>query len=379
MTRILVWDLPTRLFHWLLVASFAVAWLASGSDRWLSLHSFAGYVMLGLVGFRMLWGFVGGRYARFASFAYGPAAVAGYLRHLRNRTTPHYLGHNPAGSVAIYLMLLLAAAIGLTGVFTQGGEEQQLVAAGATSIATGTLIREAHEVLAWAMLAVVAGHLGGIALDALLTKENLPLAMLTGLKEAQAGTIGSARFAAVAGALALSVVAFAAWWFAYAWHEPLPLRTGHDARAGAAPPVAFTGRALPDDPAWREECGACHLAFHPNLLPARSWQRIMAEQDRHFGTDLALDPATAPPLLAFLVRNAADSSPTEAAFKINRSVPAGSTPLRITETPYWVTKHAGIGEAVWQGATVKGKADCAACHVDANAGTYEDSAMRLPR
>jgi hypothetical protein len=104
----------------------------------------------------------------------------------------------------------------------------------------------------------------------------------------------------------------------------------------------------------------------------------MAEQDRHFGTDLALDPAVAAPVLAFLVRNAADSSPTEAAFKINRSVPAGSTPLRITETPYWVTKHAGIDAAVWQRPTVKGKADCAACHVDANAGTYEDSAMRLP-
>jgi hypothetical protein len=241
------------------------------------------------------------------------------------------------------------------------------------------MMRRAHEVLAWSMLAVVAGHLGGIVLDALLTKENLPLAMLTGRKEAEAGSVASARYAAVAGALALAVALFAAWWFAYLWHAPLPMRRGHDARAGAAPPVAFTGRALPDDPAWREECGACHLAFHPNLLPARSWRRIMAGQDQHFGTDLALDPAVAAPVLAFLVRNAADSSPTEAAFKINRSVPAGSTPLRITETPYWVSKHASIGEAVWQGAAVKGKADCAACHVDANAGTYEDSAMRLPR
>jgi hypothetical protein len=83
-------------------------------------------------------------------------------------------------------------------------------------------------------------------------------------------------------------------------------------------------------------------------------------------------------VLAFLAGNAAEHSSTEAAFKINRSVPAASTPLRITETPYWMTKHEGIGADVWARRTVKSKANCAACHVDAAAGTFEDSAMRLP-
>ena len=378
MTPVRIWDLPTRLFHWMLAASFAVAWFTSASDRWLSLHSFAGYVMLGLICFRVLWGFVGGPYARFTSFAYGPKAVVAYLRRLRSGNADRYPGHNPAGSVAIYLMLGLGIAVGLTGVFTQGGEEQQLVAARVLSVPVGTLVRAAHELLAWLMLALVAGHLAGIALDAWKTKENLPLSMLTGYKEAAAGTVASGRYAAVGSGLVLLVAAFAAWWFAYAWREPVRARMGKAVAVAAVPPVRFVGRPLPDDPTWREECGSCHLAFHPNLLPARSWQRLLTEQDRHFGTDLALAPATTATVLAFLASNAAEHSPTEAAFKINRSIPAASTPLRITETPYWMAKHEGIGGEVWTRKTVKSKANCAACHVDAEAGTFEDSAMRLP-
>lgn len=112
-----------------------------------------------------------------------------------------------------------------------------------------------------------------------------------------------------------------------------------------SPHVAFVGRPLPDDPVWREECGSCHLAFHPNLLPARSWKQIMAGQADHFGTDLALDARTTAGVLAFMVRSAAENNSTEAAFKINRSVPMGVTPLRIAETPYWVGKHSDINAA----------------------------------
>jgi len=375
MVPVLIWDVPTRLFHWLLAASFAVAWATSGSDRWLSLHSFAGYVMLGLIAFRVPWGLLGGPYARFRSFAYGAAEVADYLRRLRAGTAGRYLGHNPAGSVAIYLMLALGLAACVSGVFTQGGEEQQLVAAGMLGIPAGTVARRAHELLAWSMLLLVAVHLTGIAVDGWLTKENLPLSMLTGFKEATPGTVASARYRVVGALMLLAIATFAGWWFHYAWHVPPPAGA---VQAGAHP-VAFVGPRLPEDPTWREECGACHLAFHPNLLPARSWRRIMAGQARHFGTDLALAPSTAASVLDFMERNAAELSPTEAAWKINRSVAAKDTPLRITETPYWIAKHAGIAADAWQRPSVKGRANCGACHIDAEAGTFEDAAMRLPR
>jgi hypothetical protein len=203
--------------------------------------------------------------------------------------------------------------------------------------------------------------------------------MITGSKLVADGTAASKAFRGVGAALLLAALGFGAWWFFYAWHEPIEQRLGQDAGAPEGPHVAFIGHTLPDDPQWREECGSCHLAFHPNLLPARSWKKIMAGQDQHFGTDLALDAPTSAAILAFLLRNAAENSPTEAAFKINRSIPFGVTPLRVTQTPYWVAKHEDVRAADWELPRIKSKTNCAACHLDAVAGTFEDAAMRIPR
>jgi cytochrome b len=379
MKPILVWDIPTRLFHWLLAGSFAVAWLSSESDQWLSIHTFFGYLMLGLIGFRLIWGFVGGHYARFASFLFSPQAGFAYVRELWARRAKRYLGHNPAGSQAIYLLLALGLVVCVTGIFTQGGEEQQSAAAGALTIPAGTLLKNAHELFANLMLLVVFGHLAGVAVESWLHRENLPRSMVTGVKEAPEDAPISTPFKAVGGLMVLAVVVFCFWWFFYAWHEPAEKRFGHDDAALEGPHVAFVGRQLPYDPQWHEECGSCHLAFHPNLLPARSWKKLMAEQATHFGTDLALDGATSQAVLTFMVRNAAEISTTEAAFKINRSIKPDATPLRITETPYWVDKHSEIAATDWRLPQVKSKINCAACHLDAEAGTFEDAAMRIPR
>lgn len=379
MNRTLVWDSPTRLFHWLLVTCFAGTWVTSTSDRWLSIHIFLGYLMLGLIVFRLVWGFTGGHYARFASFVVSPMAAFRYLQDLVAKRDAAYLGHNPAASLAIIAMLALGVAVALTGIFTQGSEEGRGAVPGLLSIGAATWLKQAHEVLAILMTLAVGGHLTGVAVGSWLHKENLPLTMITGRKEAPDDALASKHFNAAAAVMSLTVAAFGVWWFFYAWHEPVEARLGLGDAGLESPHVAFVGRPLADDPVWREECGSCHLAFHPNLLPARSWKLIMAGQGEHFGTDLALDAPTAAAVLAFLVRNAAENSSTEAAFKINRSIPTGVTPLRITETPYWVEKHRDIRESDWQLPQVKSKSNCAGCHLDAVAGTFEDAAMRIPR
>lgn len=379
MTRNLVWDLPTRLFHWLFAASFAGAWLTSESDELLSVHAFLGYLMLGLVGFRLIWGVVGGHYARFASFTYSPRAGFAYAREIWAKRATRYIGHNPAGSQAIYLLLLLAVAVCLTGVFTQGGEEQHNATAGLLSIGAGETIKGVHEFAAILMLLVVLGHLAGVAIESWVHGENLPRSMVTGLKDMPPGSTISKPHLLAAGLLVLTVTAFGAWWFFYAWHEPVERRIGRDDAALERPHVAFVGKKLPDNASWRDECGSCHLPFHPNLLPARSWKKLMTDQATHFGTDLALDPQTSAALLAFMIANAADHSPTEAAFKINRSIAATSTPVRITETPYWVAKHHAISVADWSLPAVKARTNCLGCHTDAQEGTFEDAAMHIPR
>jgi cytochrome b len=170
---ILVWDLPTRIFHWLLAACFVGAFATGDSERWRDTHIMLGYTMLMLIGFRVLWGVIGTRYARFGSFAYGPGRVAAYLRSLLTSKPEHHVGHNPAGSWAIYLLLGLALTAGLTGYAAQnelGGE----------------WLEEFHEGAANAMLAVVLVHIAGVIASSLRHHENLVAGMLTGRKPGEA-------------------------------------------------------------------------------------------------------------------------------------------------------------------------------------------------
>ena len=113
--KVLVWDAPVRVFHWLMVASFAGAYLTAESERWRLAHVTLGYTMAGLVLFRILWGLVGTRHARFSSFVRGPRAIKSYLVALLRGRPEHHVGHNPAGALAILLLLGLTLAITASG------------------------------------------------------------------------------------------------------------------------------------------------------------------------------------------------------------------------------------------------------------------------
>ena len=167
MQRTLIWDVPTRVFHWTLAFCFVGAWLTSESDRWLGVHVFCGYVMLGLLAFRLLWGVLGTHHARFASFWFGPRAAYDYLRQVLRGQAARHIGHNPAGSLAIYLLLLLTLLVGLTGVFTLGGEEQHGAVAGWMGFTAARAFKKLHEASAIAMLVLVLAHLGGVLVELL--------------------------------------------------------------------------------------------------------------------------------------------------------------------------------------------------------------------
>jgi cytochrome b len=334
--------------------------------------------MLGLVVFRIIWGLLGTHYARFSSFWFGPKDALVYLRQVLARKAPRHVGHNPTGSVAIYLLLAFTLLVGGTGFFTLGSEEQQGAVAGWMGITQGRIFKNLHEFSANLMLLLVFGHLAGVVVESWLHKENLARSMLTGTKLADASAPVARPRTLVALFMAVLMVVFGVWWFFYALHAPVQQQLGRPAGKPSTPAVAFVGPKLADNAQWREECGSCHVAFHPSLLPGRSWTRIMSEQKQHFGSDLGLDAPTAAALLTFLTDNSAEQRKTEPATKIDLSIKADATPLRITETPYWVKKHRDITAAVWQSPKVKSRSNCAACHLDAEAGTFEDAAMRLP-
>jgi cytochrome b len=170
MDIVLVWDLPTRVFHWLLALSFAGAYVTAESERWRLAHVTFGYTLGGLIAFRLIWGLVGTRHARFASFVRGPTAVLRYLRSLRTAQPEHHAGHNPAGALAIVALLALGALLVFTGWSTYND-------------VGGAWLEELHEGVANLMLAVVLVHIAAVLLSGRLHHENLVRAMLTGRKQ----------------------------------------------------------------------------------------------------------------------------------------------------------------------------------------------------
>ncbi|WP_298835180.1 cytochrome b/b6 domain-containing protein [uncultured Piscinibacter sp.] len=193
----LVWDVPVRVFHWLLVASFAGAWITAESEHWRLVHVTLGYTMAGLVAFRVLWGLVGTRYARFSSFVRGPRAAFAYLRSLLGRSPEHHTGHNPAGALAIVGLLALIGVTAASGFATYndlGGE----------------WLEELHELAANGLMALVVIHVAGVVVGSLVHKENLVRSMFTGRKPVPQGEGIRRGWATLAAVMIAAVLGF--WW-----------------------------------------------------------------------------------------------------------------------------------------------------------------------
>jgi len=122
-------------------------------------------------------------------------------------------------------------------------------------------------------------------------------------------------------------------------------------------------------PLYRTECGSCHIAYPPALLPAASWQRLMGSLERHYGTDASLDPAAVQQLSAWLQIHAGSGQ---------RVGPAPVPQDRITRTAWFERKHRALDDSVWRLPSVKSAANCAACHSDAEQGHFDDERLRLP-
>jgi cytochrome b len=180
-----VWDLPLRLFHWLFVLSICGSYTtAKAGVDWMQFHFYFGYFMLGLLIFRIVWGFIGPQHARFSSFLTGPSTVITYARGLFGPAAHVSVGHNPLGGLMVLVMLILVAVQATTGLFTT----DTIIWTGpyypAVSSATSSFLSGVHEINFNIILAAVALHLAAIIYYHWVKKQNLVSAMFTGYKPA---------------------------------------------------------------------------------------------------------------------------------------------------------------------------------------------------
>ena len=181
--RVLVWDLPTRLFHWGLALCFAGSWItAEAGFEWTQTHFYFGYATLGLLTFRILWGLLGPRYARFSSFPIAPARVWPAVKTLFSARAGDYAGHNPLGSLAVIALLLLMASQATSGLFISDDIAWSGPYNGAVSSDMAGQLAGWHHTNFSLLQGMVALHLLAMLWYHFRKKENLVGPMITGRK-----------------------------------------------------------------------------------------------------------------------------------------------------------------------------------------------------
>ncbi len=191
-----VWDPLVRVFHWGLVAAFAVVWLSA--EELDTLHVNAGYVVAALVAFRVVWGLIGSHYARFAQFVKGPSATLAYAGEIVRGKERRYLGHNPTAAAMVVALLVTLSGTAYTGWLMDEPSRAAMLPAPPQIVAPAfadddgerggeggeEAVEELHELFANLMLLLVALHVAGVVLASFRHHENLARAMVTGDKRA---------------------------------------------------------------------------------------------------------------------------------------------------------------------------------------------------
>lgn len=180
--KIKVWDPFVRIFHWVLVLAFTVAFVTE--DDLLGPHIWSGYLVTSLILLRVIWGFIGSQYARFSDFVFKPAVVMAYLKDTLTFRAKRYIGHNPAGGAMIVALLISILLTGISGVVLLGLDGEGLLATwqAASSDWMKDGLEEVHEFFANFSLLLVFIHVGGVLFESLVHRENLVDAMINGKK-----------------------------------------------------------------------------------------------------------------------------------------------------------------------------------------------------
>ncbi len=194
-TSVKVWDWPVRVFHWTLAASVFGAYMTGEGEALERLHQVLGWVAAGLIGFRVVWGLIGTRYARFSEFVRSPKVVWAYMKSLRSAHPQQFVGHNPVGAVAVLLLMGLTSLTVYTGWLALADDASEW-------------FEESHEMAAMALIGIVVVHVIGVVWSSRSHGENLVKAMLTGRKTASPEAGIHRNWGVLAWAIVLAVAWF---------------------------------------------------------------------------------------------------------------------------------------------------------------------------
>lgn len=367
MTKVYVWSLFTRLFHTLLVIAVGVVFIIAEFENLLSYHAIVGYTIGLLFLYRIIWGFMDVRYSKFKDFNFNLLDLKEYMFSIFGKKR-EYTGHNPASSWAIIAMIILGLLSVFTGVVVYGTQEGM----GFLSFLNNSFFKDMdmfediHEFFSNAFMAVMFIHIAGVLLDRLLHKSKEVESMIDGYKEAEEESLKLTLLQKLFGLIWIGSSVFL---LIYLLINPSNVLI---ADANKAVDYKVEHRLFYD------ECISCHTLYPPHLLPKKSWVKMMDNLEDHFGDDASLEQEDVDSIKEYLLKNSAEVSTKESAYKILKSMDTNVT-LAITETPYWKKRHKEIDKNVFKRKKIGNISNCKACHNKIEQGLLNDKDIKIPQ
>jgi len=367
--KVYVWNWSARIIHWMIAISFSGAFFTSFCEKELHSHIALGFIFGIMILYRIIWGFIGPKYAQFRHFMLKPSDFIFYFKEkVQNRWRKIPAGHNPASSWYTVWAMVMGTVIVVSGLLLYGIQE----AKGVLSYLNDTytpyigILDTVHQFASYIFVTWVVIHITGVLVEQFWHKTHMVFAMITGYKKTEGEdttvskplTVFSFSFIIIGVLTYLFIVS--------SNYNFLTTQKFIDVDYEEIHPV------------YHNECGGatgkCHKTYPPYILPAKSWKKIISSLDNHRGikiTEANISKSQQNSILKFLLANSAESSTREASVKMMNSL-GRRRPKAITKTPYWRETHKNIPRAVYKTKEVKDKSNCFACHKDFEYGNLDD-------
>jgi len=377
--QVFVWPIYTRIIHWLIAFSFTFAFIFSLQENLLNLHVAIGIIFGLMLVYRIIWGFIGPKYARFSTLKLSPSKLKFYfIEKVQNRWREIPAGHNPASSWFTLIVIIFGSIISITGLLLYGVQEGK----GYLGFLNNHYymymeqLSSIHIYASYFLLAWVIIHIGGVLVEQFYHKTNMVFAMITGYKKAKGEDSKTGKYKSGLTWVFLFISTMVFFVSVDGRNNPFVVSkyTQHDYKH-----ESFT---------YYTECGACHKPYPPFMLPTSSWQRIKGGLKNHFGDEISptmkkgenrisINDQTV--IFNYLKEHSADNSSREISVKVMKSLNGARGRKSITKIQYWKDAHAGIDQHLFKSKKVKRKANCFACHKNFEKGMMEDIDIEIPK
>ena len=370
--KVLVWPLCTRIIHWLIASSFTFAFFTSFNKEYFIFHIACGYVFGIALSFRIIWGFMGPRYATFNTFKLRFSNLKEYfVEKMKNRWRKIHPGHNPASSWFTLIVLCIGYIIFLGGMLLYGVQEGNGLFSYLNEryYHSSYILLAIHTYMSYLLALWAIVHIVGVLIEQFYHKTHMIFAMISGYKkcEGEDTKISPIRKVFAYSAIALSVGVF---YFVINNHESVLSKSRFQK-------IDFKE----ENNAFYEKCGKCHKNYPPFMLPTQSWVILLDGLDNHFGekiTENNISKNDQESIRNYILSHSSEFSTRKISFKTLDSL-GEMRPISITKSPYWRESHKGMDPAIFKSYVIKNKSNCFVCHHNFEYGFFDNTLIKVPQ